>query len=187
MPRRLYSLFGTWESRSLNSRLRKYWRGEDSAGSSVLLLRGLEGNVGTWNPSPLSTLYTLSRNFSSSLFACYSSFWFFFPWIDTYKVVMHYGELLSESLIFLTCCGEVLAPELICIPVWLSCCPELAAVERDCAATLWKCWALYACGTNMLTTTYLCCFFLFLSSATFPLCVCLCVRIRTGHFWGPVT
>lgn len=88
---------------------------------------------------------------------------------------MHYGELLSECLTFLTCCGEVLVPELFCTPVWLSCCPELAALERACAVALWKRWVLYACGTNMLTTTYLCCFFplsflCYLPSVCLPVC-----------------
>jgi len=37
--------------------------------------------------------------------------------MDTYKVIMRYGELLLESLPLLTYCGEVLAPELVGIPV----------------------------------------------------------------------
>lgn len=126
MPRRLYSLFGTWESRSLNSRLRKYWRGEDSAGGSVLLLKGLERNVGTWNPSPLSTLYILSRDFSSSLFAYYSSFWFFsINWhlkgcnaLWRITVRMSY---LPDLLWGSACTWAVLHPCLIVLLPWACC------------------------------------------------------------------
>lgn len=106
----------------------------------------------------LCTPYILSGHVSSSLFAQYFSFCFF-QRVNTLNAVMCYGQWLLEPLFLLVCCGEGLALELVCIPVWLSCYPELAALERGCAVALQKCWVRFACGTNMLTTTYLCCFF----------------------------
>lgn len=118
-------------------------------------------------PMSFSPVWTFQRLWLLPFFLLFSILIFLCELTYNYKIIMLYWDLLSVSL----CWGEVLAPELICIPVWLSCCPELAALERDCAVALWKCWVLYACGTNMLTTTYLCCFL----PLFFPLLPSLCL------------